>query len=242
MVLNLLLFPYGHVAFPILVYDDPFLFIWMLALGFNLVLLWLTVSMIWGGRSLFSRYAPRPRRSCLFTSRARNRHKSYHYYGNDVRFWFPDPITVAMPYGKTPFGRHRYSNPVRHRQFGIYKRLRRRYSLIPSPRFRPNTTSRSNVEPQNGSPPAAPLDPKRKRQQEMLAEILSDFMKRNPKVADLVQSDDSESSAALNDEISPLLIRCPAEAEAQDDYVEKLCKLLSENGLEEATWEFHVAP
>ena len=158
-------------------YDAPFISIWIFALGLHLLFLWLTVSMIWGDGRPFSRHLTRLRRSCLFTSRARNRPTSYHFYGNDVRFWFPDPITVLMPYGKPPFGRHRYSNPIRHRQFGIYKRLRWRYDLIPRPKFRFKSTLRSNVEPKDGSPPAAPIDYKRQRQQEMLAEILLDFMK-----------------------------------------------------------------
>ena len=209
-----------HEALFLLLYDVSIFPIWMSTLALHFVLLRFSVSMIWGGRrNPFSRHASRHRRSCLFTSRARNRYKSYHFYGTDVRFWFPDPITVSMPYGKPPFGRHKYANPIRHRQFGIYKRLRWRYDLIPRPKFRFKSTSISNIEPKDGSPPATPLDYKRQRQREMLAEILSDFMKRNPKVADLVQSDESESSAALIDEISPIFKCCPAEAEAQDDNI-----------------------
>jgi hypothetical protein len=42
------------------------------------------------------------------------------------------------------------------------------------------------------------------------------------------------------DEISTPPIRCTAEAEAQENYVKKLYELLSEHGLEQATWGFHV--
>jgi hypothetical protein len=50
----------------------------------------------------------------------------------------------------------------------------------------------------------------------------------------------SEDLARQLDEISTPPIRCTAEAEAQEDYVEKLYELLSEQCLEKATWEFHV--
>ena len=70
-----------------------------------------------------------------------------------------------------------------------------------------------------------------------------EFLQRNSKVSDLVMSDDdllSEKLARQIDEISPTPIRSTAEAEAQDDYVEKLYELLSGHGLKQATWEFHV--
>jgi hypothetical protein len=99
--------------------------------------------MIWGGTSTrpFLCHQSRPQRSCLFTSRAQNQHWSDHFYGNDIRFWLPEPLTVKMPYGTPPYGRHRYRNPIRHHQFGIYKRLRCRYGLVPKPKYKPNTPS-----------------------------------------------------------------------------------------------------
>jgi hypothetical protein len=73
--------------------------------------------------------------------------------------------------------------------------------------------------------------------------VLFEFLQQNPKVSDLVMSDDEPSSKDLArqlDQISTPPIHCTAEAEAQEDYVKKLYELLSEHGLEEATWEFHV--
>jgi hypothetical protein len=85
---------------------------------------------------------------------------------------------------------------------------------------------------------------KQEQQREKLVEVLFKFLHQNPKVSDLLMSDEEQSSddlAQQTDEISPTpIVCCTAEAEAQEDYVEKLYELLSEHGLEEATWEFHV--
>jgi hypothetical protein len=79
---------------------------------------------------------------------------------------------------------------------------------------------------------------RQEQQREKLVEVLFEFLQRNPKASDLVMSDDeqlSEDLARQLDEISTPPIRCIAEAEAQEDYVEKLYELLSEHGLEKAT-------
>jgi hypothetical protein len=70
---------------------------------------------------------------------------------------------------------------------------------------------------------------RQERQQEKLVEVLFEFLQQNPKVSDLVMSDDKQSSEDLAqqlDEISTPPIRCTAEAEAQEDYVEKLYVLV----------------
>jgi hypothetical protein len=145
-----------------------------------------------------------------------------------------------MPYGAPPYGRHRYRNPIQHHQFGIYKRLRWRYGLIPKPKYKPNTPS-NDME----SSSTSTFIPKTRqdRQQEKLVKVLFEFLQQNPKVSGLVMSDDKQSSEDLAqqlNEISTPPIRCTAEAEAQEDYVEKLYELLSEHCLKQATWEFRV--
>jgi peptidase E len=84
---------------------------------------------------------------------------------------------------------------------------------------------------------------RQERQREKLVEVMFEFLQQNLKVSDLVMSDDKQSSEDLAqqlDEISTPPICCTAEAEAQEDYVEKLYELLSEHGLQQATWEFCV--
>jgi hypothetical protein len=86
---------------------------------------------------------------------------------------------------------------------------------------------------------------RQEQQREKLVKVLFKFLQQNLKVSDLVMSDDEQSSEELSrhfDEISTTPIRCTAEAEAeaQEDYVKKLYELLSEHGLEQATWEYHV--
>jgi hypothetical protein len=55
--------------------------------------------------------------------------------------------------------------------------------------------------------------------------VLLELLQQNPKVSDLVMSDDEQPSdnlAQQTDEISPTPVHCTAEAEAQADYVEKI--------------------
>jgi hypothetical protein len=108
------------------------------------------------------------------------------------------------------------------------------------PKYKPNPP---NIDMNSSWIPTFIPKTRQERQREKLVEVLFEFLQQNPKVSGLVMSDDEQSSEDLAqqlDEISTTPIHCTDEAEAQEDYVKKLYELLSEHGLEEATWEFHV--
>jgi hypothetical protein len=75
---------------------------------------------------------------------------------------------------------------------------------------------------------------RQEQQREKLVEVLFEFLQRNLKVSDLVMSDDEQLSEdlaqQLNEISAPPAIRSTTEAEAQEDYVQKLYELLSEHG------------
>ena len=123
----------------------PFVFsIWILVLLANG--LWFLFAMAWRGEPYFRRDPPwRPRPIQRFPRvrprrrppPERNRKSTSHSFGTDVRFQFSEPMQVQPPYGCRPFGVHRRpTNKIHHKAFGIYRRLRWKYHLVPSPRFK----------------------------------------------------------------------------------------------------------